>query len=309
MKSKETKQNKCPDSCFPEVPSGSTRVKWCDKHTQPIQTNSDSSLDREEQYKQIDNQSQKDCKPDCKPTLSDCCGDEIVKDMHLGTVLYSFCYTCREKIPQKKCNCTGNACCGICRPDIQGSTGGSGYSKKEKECDHKYNKKSGCGGCSGKSNECRHRVTIHDKCAECGKDFSPPKEDWMEEFDKKFYKVKKRDPEWKSVNGKTSYHLLRNEWNGKGWDLISARESIKLFIQSQIEAERGKAFKEGYKKGNHEALNYCEEIMIPAEKLKFREQGRKEGMKEHHKKCIVGCPYYQSGHSINADGSCNMGCC
>lgn len=25
--------------------------------------------------------------------------------------------------------------------------------------------------------------------------------------------------------------------------------------------------------------------------------------------CTVGCPYYLSGHSIDADGNCNKGCC
>lgn len=33
---------------------------------------------------------------------------------------------------------------------------------------------------------------------------------------------------------------------------------------------------------------------------------------KHHKPghvCRVGCPEYSSGHSIDADGSCNMGCC
>lgn len=25
--------------------------------------------------------------------------------------------------------------------------------------------------------------------------------------------------------------------------------------------------------------------------------------------CTVGCPLYSSGHSISADGYCNMGCC
>lgn len=28
-----------------------------------------------------------------------------------------------------------------------------------------------------------------------------------------------------------------------------------------------------------------------------------------HQKCNVGCPYYNSGHSIDAGGFCNMGCC
>lgn len=26
-------------------------------------------------------------------------------------------------------------------------------------------------------------------------------------------------------------------------------------------------------------------------------------------KCSIGCPSYQSGHSIDANGNCNMGCC
>ena len=36
---------------------------------------------------------------------------------------------------------------------------------------------------------------------------------------------------------------------------------------------------------------------------------RAEGREEEHFHCSVGCPRYQSGHSINADGSCNLGCC
>ena len=30
--------------------------------------------------------------------------------------------------------------------------------------------------------------------------------------------------------------------------------------------------------------------------------------KEFHE-CAVGCPYYSSGHSIDANGNCNLGCC
>ncbi len=39
------------------------------------------------------------------------------------------------------------------------------------------------------------------------------------------------------------------------------------------------------------------------------EEAKREGRKEEHGKCSVGCPFYQSNHSISADGSCNMGCC
>lgn len=38
-------------------------------------------------------------------------------------------------------------------------------------------------------------------------------------------------------------------------------------------------------------------------------RGIREGRKLEHDKCDVGCPYYSSGHSIDAGGNCNMGCC
>ena len=31
--------------------------------------------------------------------------------------------------------------------------------------------------------------------------------------------------------------------------------------------------------------------------------------KAEHEQCGLGCPRFDSGHSINADGMCNMGCC
>ena len=30
---------------------------------------------------------------------------------------------------------------------------------------------------------------------------------------------------------------------------------------------------------------------------------------QEHEKCGIPCGKYSSGHSISADGSCNMGCC
>jgi hypothetical protein len=36
-------------------------------------------------------------------------------------------------------------------------------------------------------------------------------------------------------------------------------------------------------------------------------ESRAKGVEHVH--CTLGCPYYTSGHSINADGQCNMGCC
>lgn len=38
-------------------------------------------------------------------------------------------------------------------------------------------------------------------------------------------------------------------------------------------------------------------------------RGIRQGRKLEHSKCDVGCPYYSSGHSIDVDGNCNMGCC
>jgi len=31
--------------------------------------------------------------------------------------------------------------------------------------------------------------------------------------------------------------------------------------------------------------------------------------KVEHNKCTVGCPLYSSGHSVDVNGNCNMGCC
>jgi len=50
------------------------------------------------------------------------------------------------------------------------------------------------------------------------------------------------------------------------------------------------------------------ELANKVHELGFRE-GERFGKKSEHEKCTVGCPFYNSGHSISADGSCNMGCC
>jgi len=47
-------------------------------------------------------------------------------------------------------------------------------------------------------------------------------------------------------------------------------------------------------------------------RLSFWKRCGGAGMPEPHEAkghiCTVGCPNYQSGHSINVDGSCNLGC-
>lgn len=50
------------------------------------------------------------------------------------------------------------------------------------------------------------------------------------------------------------------------------------------------------------------DAMKPVFEEAIRDAERK-GKKEEHEKCTVGCPYYSSGHSIDANGYCNMGCC
>jgi len=40
----------------------------------------------------------------------------------------------------------------------------------------------------------------------------------------------------------------------------------------------------------------------------YKERKKKEHEDKDHK-CSVGCPKYNSGHSIDANGNCNKGCC
>jgi hypothetical protein len=157
MSSKENKQNKCPDSCFPEVPAGSTRVQWCEKH-----------------------------KP--QPSLSKCCGANIQEcNFKTGDTYFkgSVCEKCL--IPQFD--------------DISQAP----KMIKEKECQWE--------NCSGGEYCEKHSLIFL------------PKEDWTIEFDKKF-----------PVD---SFYGM----------ILSEEGDIKFFIQSQIEAERVRAFKEGYEKG------------------------------------------------------------
>lgn len=34
-----------------------------------------------------------------------------------------------------------------------------------------------------------------------------------------------------------------------------------------------------------------------------------QAKKTEHEKCTIGCPLYNSGHSVDESGHCNMGCC
>lgn len=54
------------------------------------------------------------------------------------------------------------------------------------------------------------------------------------------------------------------------------------------------------------ALNKGNVHIIPDKKLK---EIIRDARKEEHTKCEPPCPLYQSGHSVDADGHCNMECC
>lgn len=136
-----------------------------------------------------------------------------------------------------------------------------------------------------------------------GVDNTQPTEDWITEFDEKFYKIMgtETDPD-----GEPNMYLIRDSNDNilHGISFDDEKEQIKSFIQSQIEAEREKAFKEGEEaekkrfESNYLFLNFID----PYVNTKFKEgyeKGKAEGEaigiarncsnKETHKATCIQC--------------------
>lgn len=149
--STKSKQNKCPDSCFPEVPPGSTRLSVCKKHESLHTATCIKSDNKYEPGEPVEGKNAKIT----QPTLSTCCEkcNGIIRDeSSFGRdygCLKDDCECHKPFIPQEKDE--------ICGVHIQGQnppmkTGHACFNKKP--------------------------------CPDHSIDF--PKEDWITEFDDQF---------------------------------------------------------------------------------------------------------------------------
>lgn len=224
----------------------------------------------------IDNLSQKDFQPNCKPILSQCCGKIARLSISTRHGRRLFCELCGSPfIPQLP---TSNdissrlevsekeselLICTNCKKETNYY-----YIKIFKSIGDLADSKLVCWNCGGKleiqasiEKECEHYsdCAIHNEPAypngecNCGGYVSPlPTEDWTIEFDERWLPYKYAE-------------------------VGRCLPEIKSFIQSQIEAERVRAFKEGYTKGVNDTHDVLEPLKIAKNNFDVgREQGKVE---------------------------------